>query len=68
MVSMAVIALHTLYLVLLVTKSQPPAVEMASRSQAYAFYVVNAAQFVYKLRRARLDAATPAFPVDGRAA
>ena len=55
-VSFGVIALHTLYLVLLFGGWADPGVLMATALAAYAAYVVNAAQFVLKLRRARLDA------------
>ena len=55
MVSMLVIALHTAYLVALLfgygTASQRFVLALA----AYATYVVNAAQFLLKLRAARLD-------------
>ncbi|MEM9640435.1 MAG: 2-vinyl bacteriochlorophyllide hydratase [Pseudomonadota bacterium] len=53
-VSMAVIALHVAYLVALVTGAAAP-VQMALALAAYAVYVVNAVQFVLKLRAARLD-------------
>ena len=55
-VSMAVIALHTAYLVALFTAA-PPAMQMTLALAAYAVYVVNAAQFLLKLRAARLDQA-----------
>ncbi|WOI57639.1 2-vinyl bacteriochlorophyllide hydratase [Palleronia sp. LCG004] len=54
MVSFAVIALHSLYLFALMTHAFPPGALMATALAAYALYVVNAAQFVLKLRRARL--------------
>ena len=54
--SMLVLALHTLYLVMLFggigTTDQRLLVALA----AYATYVVNAGQFLWKLRQARLDA------------
>ncbi|MEM8724749.1 MAG: 2-vinyl bacteriochlorophyllide hydratase [Pseudomonadota bacterium] len=57
--SMLVLALHTLYLVMLFggigTTDQRLLVALA----AYAAYVVNAGQFLWKLRMARLDAAQP---------
>ena len=55
MVSMAVIALHTIYVALWWTAA-PLATQFAVALLAYLTYVVNAAQFVYKLRLARLDA------------
>ncbi len=57
--SMLVLALHTLYLVMLFggigTTDQRLLVALA----AYAAYIVNAGQFLWKLRMARLDAAQP---------
>jgi 3-vinyl bacteriochlorophyllide hydratase len=58
--SMLVLALHTLYLVGLWGGVWPPGVLMAIALAAYAAYVVNAAQFVLKLRAARLAGATGA--------
>jgi len=55
-VSMAVIALHTAYLALLVSGAATPAAEMGVALAAYGAYVVNAAQFLWKLRMARLEA------------
>ena len=60
-VSMGVIALHTAYLVALFTGWLTPLEQMLLALAAYAIYVVNAAQFLWKLRMARL--ATPADPV-----
>ncbi len=54
-VSMGVIALHTLYLALLVSHGASVGVLMAVALAAYATYAVNAAQFVLKLRAARLQ-------------
>ena len=65
MVSMLVIALHTAYLVALLTGSLSATGQMHLALAAYATYVVNAAQFVWKLRMARLSApahATQAIP------
>jgi 3-vinyl bacteriochlorophyllide hydratase len=59
-VSMAVIALHTAYLALLVSAAATPAAEMGVALAAYGAYVVNAAQFLWKLRMARLEAPAPA--------
>lgn len=57
-VSFAVIALHTFYLYGLVTGALDPAAQMAVALAAYATYVINAGQFLWKLRMARLDAGT----------
>lgn len=56
-VSFGVIALHTVYLFGLLSGTMAPDALMAVALAAYAAYVVNAAQFVLKLRRARLDGA-----------
>jgi 3-vinyl bacteriochlorophyllide hydratase len=55
--SMLVLALHTLYIGALVSNALDPRAQMAIALAAYAAYVVNAAQFVLKLRAARLQAA-----------
>jgi 3-vinyl bacteriochlorophyllide hydratase len=57
MVSMLVIALHTAYLYALYYHALDATQLMLLALAAYATYVVNAAQFVWKLRMARLDAA-----------
>jgi 3-vinyl bacteriochlorophyllide hydratase len=61
--SMAVLALHTAYLVALATASLGPRGQMLLALAAYATYLINAGQFLYKLRLARLEgvesAATP---------
>jgi len=57
MVSMLVLALHTVYLGALMTHSLSPAGLMILALAAYATYVINATQFVLKLRAARLQAA-----------
>ncbi|MEL7091874.1 MAG: 2-vinyl bacteriochlorophyllide hydratase [Pseudomonadota bacterium] len=54
--SFLVIALHTGYLVALFTAALAPPSLMWLALAAYAAYVVNAAQFVLKLRAARLQA------------
>jgi 3-vinyl bacteriochlorophyllide hydratase len=56
-VSMIVIALHTAYLVSLFIDWLNPTEQMWLALAAYATYVVNAAQFILKLRAARLGAA-----------
>lgn len=53
--SMAVLALHTAYLIALFTGWLTPFEQMLLALTAYATYVINAAQFLLKLRRARLD-------------
>ncbi|MCA1775845.1 MAG: 2-vinyl bacteriochlorophyllide hydratase [Loktanella sp.] len=54
-VSMIVIALHTLYLVALIGGWMAPQALMLVALAAYLTYVVNAAQFILKLRAARLQ-------------
>jgi 3-vinyl bacteriochlorophyllide hydratase len=53
--SMLVLLLHTLYLVALVTGYLDQYQLMILALAAYATYVVNAGQFIWKLRMARLD-------------
>lgn len=53
--SMLVIALHTAYLVALFTGSLAPQALMLLALAAYATYVINAGQFLLKLRAARLQ-------------
>jgi len=53
--SMLVLALHTAYLVALFTDSLGVRGQLFLALAAYATYVVNAGQFVLKLRAARLD-------------
>ncbi|TVS03087.1 MAG: 2-vinyl bacteriochlorophyllide hydratase [Rhodobacteraceae bacterium] len=55
MVSFAVIALHTLYLAALFGDFMTPDQLMILALVAYAIYVVNAIQFLWKLRMARLS-------------
>jgi len=54
-VSMLVLALHTAYLVALFGDLLDPVGQMLLALAAYAAYLVNAGQFVWKLRRARLE-------------
>ncbi len=54
--SFAVIALHTAYLFALATHSLSPTALMLLALAAYLTYVVNAGQFLWKLRMARLQA------------
>ncbi len=61
--SMAVLALHTAYLAALWAGGWSPMALMMLALAAYAAYVVNAAQFVLKLRAARL-ASAPAPPAE----
>lgn len=56
--SFAVIGLHTLYIIALFTGFLSPAEQMALALLAYATYAVNAGQFLWKLRLARLDGAS----------
>ncbi len=62
--SFAVIGLHTAYLIALATHSLSPAALMTLALAAYATYVINAGQFLWKLRQARLQAGAdaPALP------
>lgn len=54
--SFAVIALHTIYIYGLFWAGLPPMTLMVIALAAYAAYVINAGQFVWKLRAARLQA------------
>ena len=54
-VSMLVLALHTAYLAAVFTGAIGPREQMWLALAAYASYVVNAGQFLWKLRLARLD-------------
>ena len=56
-VSMLVLALHTAYLAALFTGALSERGQMQLALAAYASYVVNAGQFLLKLRSARLEAA-----------
>lgn len=58
--SFAVIALHSLYIYALWTGAFTPHQLMFTALAAYAAYVINAGQFIWKLRRARLDAGVAA--------
>jgi 3-vinyl bacteriochlorophyllide hydratase len=58
--SFVVIALHTAYLWALWTGALAPDALLGLALAAYAAYIVNAGQFLLKLRAARLDAAVPA--------
>ena len=55
--SMLVLALHTAYLGALLTSALGTRGQLLLALAAYAAYVVNAGQFVLKLRAARLEAA-----------
>ncbi len=59
-VSMLVLALHTAYLAALWTGAMAERALLLLALAAYATYVVNAGQFVLKLRAARLQGAGPA--------
>ncbi len=64
-VSMLVIGLHTAYLVVLAYGWLGAREQMLLALAAYVTYVINAAQFVYKLRAARLDRASTQVPGAG---
>ena len=67
MVSMLVLTLHTVYLVLLLTGRGTATEQFGVALAAYATYVVNAAQFVLKLRAARRGSPTGAASAAGLA-
>jgi 3-vinyl bacteriochlorophyllide hydratase len=54
--SFAVIGLHTAYVIALATHSLAPTALMLLALVAYATYLINAGQFLWKLRQARLQA------------
>lgn len=58
--SFAVIALHSAYIITVWTDALSPMGQMALALVAYATYAINAAQFIRKLRMARLDQAVQA--------
>jgi 3-vinyl bacteriochlorophyllide hydratase len=64
MVSMLVLALHTAYLFALFTGALSVTGLMLLALAAYATYVVNAAQFILKLRAARLGSSSQTPGVD----
>jgi 3-vinyl bacteriochlorophyllide hydratase len=66
--SMLVIALHTAYLVALFTGSLADRELMLLALSAYFTYVINAGQFIWKLRMARLEAQPKAASDNNRAA
>jgi 3-vinyl bacteriochlorophyllide hydratase len=59
MFSMLVLALHSAYLYALITGTLEARELMMLALAAYASYVINAAQFLIKLRNARLEQALP---------
>jgi len=66
-VSFVVLALHTAYLVVLFGGLLEPRGQMIVALLAYAAYVINAAQFLIKLRSARRQAAAAMEPAPPRA-
>jgi 3-vinyl bacteriochlorophyllide hydratase len=64
--SMAVLALHTAYLIALATGALGTRALMLLALAAYATYVINATQFVLKLRAARLQQASQADSAAGQ--
>ena len=66
--SMIVLALHTAYLVALATGLLDARQQMLLALAAYATYVINAGQFLLKLRAARLQASAPSADFDRLAA
>ena len=67
-VSFVVIALHTAYLYGLIGETLTPVQLMLVALAAYATYALNAAQFLLKLRRARIDGGARASPHGGHPA
>ncbi len=65
-VSMGVLALHTAYLFVLFLGVGSPDFQMLLALTAYALYVINAGQYLWKLRRARLE--TPSDTLMGASA
>ena len=66
--SMLVLALHTAYLVALATGALDARGQMLLALAAYATYVINATQFILKLRAARLQQARQAQRTSGQGA
>ena len=66
--SMAVLALHTAYLIALATGALGTRALMLLALAAYATYVINATQFILKLRAARLQQARQVQTATGRGA
>jgi len=64
-VSMLVIALHTAYLVVWWKSLGTPEMQMAVALAAYALYLINALQFLVKLRAARLQRQASQPPAPG---
>jgi 3-vinyl bacteriochlorophyllide hydratase len=56
--SFLVIALHSLYVVVLLLHTASPRTQMLLALAAYGSYVINASQFLMKLRAARLERVT----------
>lgn len=54
--SMLVLALHSAYLIMIAFDLGAPVTQLGVALAAYAAYVINAAQFLWKLRLARLEA------------
>ncbi|MBX9909190.1 MAG: 2-vinyl bacteriochlorophyllide hydratase [Beijerinckiaceae bacterium] len=65
-VSFVVIALHTWYLFAILTGALGPREQMLVALAAYAVYVINAGQFLLKLRAARLQAAAASSRPSGK--
>jgi 3-vinyl bacteriochlorophyllide hydratase len=65
--SMAVLALHTAYLIALATGALGTRALMLLALAAYATYVINATQFILKLRAARLQQARQDQAMSGQA-
>ncbi|MHA7872789.1 MAG: 2-vinyl bacteriochlorophyllide hydratase, partial [Hyphococcus sp.] len=57
--SMGVLVLHTAYILSVLVQIGSPQTQMMIALAAYVAYVINAAQYVWKLRRARLESPVP---------
>lgn len=57
--SMGVLALHTAYLAAIFLNIGSPREQMILALAAYVAYIVNAGQYLWKLRRARLETPSP---------
>lgn len=64
--SMVVLALHSAYLLVVILELSGPRAQMLLALAAYGTYIVNAGQYLWKLRRARLESPAP-LPAEARA-
>lgn len=66
--SMLVLTLHSAYLICVFAKIGTPAQQMGLALAAYLTYVINAGQFLWKLRQARLEGAGARLSMQGAGA